>query len=202
MNHLFRIVLVLGLAALGVTILIMANNHANPRPAYELAVEQYVFYRRAMTRRALTIEQYVEARMPQNFRPELSLRSFGDAVYYMTDQVYGASSTNGNVWGMMESATPTPTVTSTPTVAPTAAPGITLTLVPTVPIERWRGSGRPLPYPPNDVWCAKLGSPDPDAPTVVLAVLHQDMYNAEWVVHEVTDPAAALRAVGCQFSNQ
>ena len=50
----------------------------------------------------------------------------------------------------------------------------------------------PMPYPPNDLWCAQLSSPDPAAPKVVLAGLHQDMYNAEWIVHEVTDPAAVL----------
>ena len=61
---------------------------------------------------------------------------------------------------------------------------------------------KPLPYPPNELWCVKLSSLDPAAPQVVVVALHQDMYNADWVVHEVTDPKAVLAAVGCQFSVQ
>jgi hypothetical protein len=60
----------------------------------------------------------------------------------------------------------------------------------------------PLPYPPNDVWCVKLSSADPAAPTAILVALHQDIYNADWVVHEMTDPATVLSAVGCKFSVQ
>ena len=60
----------------------------------------------------------------------------------------------------------------------------------------------PLPYPPNEVWCVKLSSADPAAPTAILVALHQDIYNADWVVHEMTDPATVLPAVGCKFSVQ
>ena len=61
---------------------------------------------------------------------------------------------------------------------------------------------KPLPYPPTDLWCVKLSSADPSAPTAIVVALHQDMYNADWVVHEVIDPAAVLPAVGCKFSVQ
>jgi hypothetical protein len=64
------------------------------------------------------------------------------------------------------------------------------------------GGVMPMPYPPNDLWCAQLSSPDPAAPKVVVAGLHQDIYNAEWIVHEVADPATVLPAIGCQFSAQ
>ncbi len=57
----------------------------------------------------------------------------------------------------------------------------------------------PLPYPPNDLWCVQLRSPDPAAPQVVVIALHQDIYNADWVMHEVTDPKTVLAAVGCKF---
>ncbi len=60
----------------------------------------------------------------------------------------------------------------------------------------------PLPYPPNDLWCVQLKSADPAAPQVVVIALHQDIYNADWVMHEVTDPEAVLAAVGCKFSVQ
>ena len=195
MNHLFRIILVLCLAAVAVAALIFFNNRANPRLAHELAVEQYVAKRRSLGGPVMTVTQYVEARMPQNFQPEMSKRSFGYSIYYMTDQSYGVYPTVS--WNISGTATPTPTV------APAATPDITATLIPTMPgaVNMWYGS-RPMPYPPNDLWCAQLSSPDPTAPTVVLAGLHQDMYNAEWVVHEVTDPATVLPAIGCQFSTQ
>jgi hypothetical protein len=61
---------------------------------------------------------------------------------------------------------------------------------------------KPLPYPPNDLWCVKVISADPQAPQAVVVALHQDIYNADWVVHEVTDPEAVLSAVGCQFTSQ
>ena len=61
---------------------------------------------------------------------------------------------------------------------------------------------KPLPYPPNDLWCIKLSSAAPAAPAVIVVALHQDMYNADWVVHEVTEPATVLPAVGCEFSTQ
>jgi hypothetical protein len=181
MNHLIRVILVLCLATAAVAALIISNNHANPRPAHELAVEEYVAYRRSTTIPTLTIKQVVEARMPQNFRPDMSKISFGYSIYYETGQRYNERP-NVNVWPITVSAQP---------VTMTATTVLTLTR-----------SGKPMPYPPNDLWCAQLSSPDPAAPKVVLAGLHQDMYNAEWIVHEVTDPDTVLPAIGCQFSTQ
>jgi hypothetical protein len=76
---------------------------------------------------------------------------------------------------------------------------MTATTVPTLTRTDYRPA-RPMPYPPNDLWCVPLTNPDPAAPKVILVALHQDMFNAEWIVHEVTDPEAVLAAVGCQFS--
>jgi len=50
----------------------------------------------------------------------------------------------------------------------------------------WQASGsRPLPFPPEEVWCALLerntGEPQYG---VAFVSLHQDIYNADWVVHE------------------
>ena len=55
MNHLFRVILVLSLAAVAVAVLIVSNNRANPRPSYQVAVEEYVAYRRSTTIPTLTI---------------------------------------------------------------------------------------------------------------------------------------------------
>jgi hypothetical protein len=61
------------------------------------------------------------------------------------------------------------------------------------------GGYKPMPYPPNDLWCVKLISADPKAPKAIVVAQHQDIYNADWVVHEVTDPKTVLPAVGCPF---
>jgi len=158
---------------------LISTNQANPRPSYLMAVEQYVTYRRSTTIPTLTIQQVVQARLPQNFRAEMSKLSFGNAAYYATDRRYDQSDdhlTDVGVWP----AAITATIVSTQTTG--------------------YGGGMPMPYPPNDLWCAELSSADPGAPKVVLAALHQDIYNAEWVVHEITDPATVLPAVGCQFA--
>ena len=178
MNHLFRVVLVLCLAAVAVAILIIANNRANLRPAHEQAVEEYVAYRRATTNQALTITQYVQARLPQNFRPDMSRASFGNATYYQTGQRYDQQS-DASIWPFTVTATTVPTLT-----------------------RMGYGGGKPMPYPPNDLWCAQLKSTDPAAPQVVVIALHQDIYNADWVMHEVSDPETVLAAVGCKFSVQ
>ena len=192
MNHLFRVILVLCLATIAVTFLIISNNRANPRPAHQLAVEQYAAYRRSTTIPTLTITQYAQARMPQNFRPDMSRLSFGYSIYYVTDRHYGPYPSISSAWPLTITTTPVPTITTTP------VPTITATLVPTM-TGIWYGGGKPMPYPPNDLWCAQLSSPDPAAPKVVVAGLHQDIYNAEWIVHEVTDPETVLSSVGCEF---
>ena len=45
---------------------------------------------------------------------------------------------------------------------------------------------RPLPYPPEEVWCVLLER-NAESPQngVVFVSLHQDIHNADWVVHEV-----------------
>jgi hypothetical protein len=62
------------------------------------------------------------------------------------------------------------------------------------------GSGRrPLHFPPEEVWCVLLEqaperSAGEAAHSVVFVALHQDLYTADWVLHEVVDdlPAAGL----------
>ena len=63
------------------------------------------------------------------------------------------------------------------------------------------GSGmRAMPYPPVEAWCVELRSSDNSTFTVVLAE-HQDLYNAEWAVHELPADSqqmqAILKQIGC-----
>ncbi|HZY45026.1 MAG TPA: hypothetical protein VFF70_09785 [Anaerolineae bacterium] len=73
----------------------------------------------------------------------------------------------------------------------------------------WLGQ-KPLPYPPTDVWCARLlpsGNSYNSYPDIVFIAQHEDDYHAEWIVH---DPAtetrqqltADLAALGCSEVEQ
>jgi hypothetical protein len=63
----------------------------------------------------------------------------------------------------------------------------------------------PLPFPPEDLWCALLQSTasDHEARWVVYIARHEDLYNAGWIVHEssrsLSDPLLAddLASIGC-----
>ncbi|MBN1135030.1 MAG: hypothetical protein JXM73_00495 [Anaerolineae bacterium] len=66
---------------------------------------------------------------------------------------------------------------------------------------------RPLPYPPEEVWCVLLErSAQTPAYGVAFVSLHQDIHNADWVVHEAgPDPFASVSIqvasdLGCDLS--
>lgn len=64
---------------------------------------------------------------------------------------------------------------------------------------------RALPYPPLELSCVLLGSEKGNS--VIYVALHQDMHNAQWLVHESRDlwPSDALLSqfeqVGCAFKS-
>jgi hypothetical protein len=67
------------------------------------------------------------------------------------------------------------------------------------------GSGKaPLPYPPVDLWCVVLAQ-NGNGQKLVFVALHQDLYNAEIVVHEpsgkIESPTlqASLIEIGCEL---
>lgn len=176
MSRLLKVLLALSLPIVAVVVLLLNVRSGEP-DLRQQAVRTYVFFKRTTMTQSLTIGQYVWASMPQNFNAKMSGDSYGNATYYQTAHRFGQ----------------------------TAQPHLTFPLSATLPSTATQSGydgGMPIPYPPTELWCVQLSSPDPAAPKVVLAALHQDIYNAEWIVHEVTDPATVLPAVGCQFSNQ
>ena len=54
---------------------------------------------------------------------------------------------------------------------------------------------RPLPFPPNTIWCVTATAPGKELRMFVAE--HQDLYNAEWLVHEPVADAAWVK-VGCR----
>jgi len=75
------------------------------------------------------------------------------------------------------------------------------------PSDSTPASTMPLPYPPKEVWCILLKEEDKPigAPSyaIVLAALHMDMYNADWMIHEgprdLSTPGlvGSLKEIGC-----
>ena len=64
----------------------------------------------------------------------------------------------------------------------------------------------PLTFPPEDIWCAllKTTATGEESDWVVFIAKHQDLYNADWIVHEssksIADPQLKddLTNIGCE----
>jgi len=71
--------------------------------------------------------------------------------------------------------------------------------------EQARLGGRPLPYPPVELWCVQLQHAD-GKQAVVFVAQHEDMFIAEWVMHVgETAPFSPefvdfVKQVGCALS--
>lgn len=66
------------------------------------------------------------------------------------------------------------------------------------PTQTVRANLSTLPYPPQQVWCARLN----DSPDVVYVGLHLDLYNADLVIHTAAGDSRAellkqLQAIDC-----
>lgn len=60
------------------------------------------------------------------------------------------------------------------------------------------GGPRPLPYPPDEVWCVTLAATRGGTTTVFVA-RHVDLYNADWIIHEPAgNPAQVMAQIGCR----
>ncbi len=121
----------------------------------------------------VAIEEYVEASLPRNYQREMNKVPFDGFRSYSTTQ-RPIQQQYTTAWGEVMTYT----------------------------ASSFAWNTRPLPYPPEDVWCVRLKSADPTMPKVLLIAFHKDIYTASWVVHEPNDVAAVLAAIGCRFSNQ
>ena len=121
--------------------------------------------------REAAIEQYVEASLPRNYQREMNKVPF-DALRPYPATPWPIQKQYTTTWGEVMTYT----------------------------ASQYAWDARPLPYPPEDVWCVRLKSADPTVPKVLLIAFHKDIYTASWVVHEPNDVAAVLAAVGCKFT--
>jgi hypothetical protein len=137
-------------------------------------LDQYLAYRYPLSP-APAIGSAVQAIRPWFFKADDSGASYGDTVYYG------------------------PTVHIGRQAAPIRFPSTT-----PADLATYYGGQRPLPYPPQDVWCVRLDVAEPGSAIIVVA-LHQDLYGADWIVHELpgtwsdADRTAALSEWGCGF---
>ena len=136
-------------------------------------LDRYVTYRQGLTGIAPAVRQIVPASLPSRFTAELSAASYGDSPYYRTTSDYRKP------------------VDTTETDAGAGR------------MHFFSESGRPLPFPPERLWCVILDPGDLEARRLVYVALHQDLYNADWIVHEgaagVSDAhlKATLSRLGC-----
>ncbi len=145
----------------------------------QAALDQYLAYKHTQGYPAATAQQVQRAPHPRNFTAAMSRASFGAGVYYQVSYAYQPAAT---AYPYFYNAS----------ISITTSVGLT-------PMADTRRDLRPLPYPPEDIWCIWLRPAEAGAPPVVLVALHQDWANAAWQVHELSGETQAevLAAVGC-----
>jgi hypothetical protein len=126
------------------------------------------------------VREVAHAARPGRFDAAFSAASIGASFYFRTTRGYRSA------------VTPNPLI-------------LTTSPLPAVPSESAAG-GRALPFPPKDLWCVLLNEEGGNGRVVYLA-LHEDMYNADWIVHESAGTpldvvlTARLAAVGCDLGH-
>lgn len=144
--------------------------------AAQARLSQYLQYPATVPQPPYGVQRIAQASQPWNFSADMSGASFGDSVIFRTTHNQLAP----------EPAWPLETMTSGS------------------PHTGMQGE-QPLPFPPRELWCVRLGRVASGDTRVVFVALHENLYNADWIVHEarpdVTMPAllADLSAVGCDL---
>ncbi len=166
---------ILVLATAIVVAVLIAREQMLPSEA-QTALNEYVFYRQSLPSESAIVERVVRAALPSHFTADMSSASYGSSNFYHTTHDYREPI----AVDLSNSAIITPSV-------------------------QYVGASRPIPFPPVDVWCVLLKPANSSLPQVVFISLHQDLYNADWLVHEPPadlGPRALndkLAAVGCNL---
>jgi hypothetical protein len=135
----------------------------------DLALERYLALQNRKTGAGLAFLAAGRASRPQTLRSWWSARVVGDSARYRIDQNFAG----------------------TPLMPPLPARPGEITSAP---------GGIPLPYPPVEVWCVtfQANAYPADPPQPVLLVLHEDLYNGAWLVHELAERGLdRLDRLGC-----
>jgi hypothetical protein len=142
----------------------------------QTALDKYLSYQ-SSAGHAAVVEQASLAARPQSFTALMSAASFGDGLSYQVSHPYLPPAT---AYGPYFTG---PVTTSLP-VTPANTSGM-----------------RPLPFPPEELWCVRLRPAAPAGPQVVGVARHQDLFNAAWTVHELPAETQAeiLAQVECRL---
>lgn len=136
-------------------------------------LDRYLLYQQGKSGVRPAVRRIVPAIWPGRFTAALSGASYGDSAYYQTTNRY-----------------PEPIKPLRDTRGATS-------------IHFFSESGRPLPFPPERLWCVIADPGSLQARRLLFVALHQDLYNADWLVHEPPPSAsdaelsAAIDALGC-----
>ncbi len=177
MSRLLRIALVTLVPSALVLVVALSAYKPGPPDKVVTAVYNYLRYQDSYSHRAGAVQQIVHAARPWNLTPQMSKATFGNSVVYQTATNYDVPGS----FGLRATATLWPREFSSQ-----------------------RNALRPLPFPPVDVWCVLLRQTD-KAQRVVFVAEHQDIYNADWILHEPNAESwpelnAILSSVGCDLA--
>ena len=180
MRRLFGIVIALGIPMAVIAALAIATYRPGPPDAAGEMLSRYLNYL-GQTGRPAELADARPASYPRRFTANLSGPTFGNGYYFAVSYTDALQVTLSSAYWANASA-----ITHS---------------VEMTPMEVGGGSGgKPLPYPPDEVWCVRLKADAPSAPAAVLLALHDDLYVAYWVVHELPagTQAATLQEIGCE----
>jgi len=184
MKLVIRLGLAIGLPLIIVASYALATNRGEAPPDRAQTLLNEYLARSAVGAQPARVVQIAPAHYPAGLRRELSAYSLGHGTYYHT------------LDGMAR-----PVIVSTPTPLPLvdATPAPTPDLSGLMGFPGGSMYGKPLPYPPTYAACVLIERGDQYE--VVILAQHQDMYNADWVLHATRlAPRAVAEALACDLN--
>jgi hypothetical protein len=136
-------------------------------PPWQSELNQYIAFQASSSDPPITIQRTIQAGLPWQFRPIMSAGTFSDCVNFQTTYCYNRDEY----------------IPSPPLLFP---PGEDKDHTDIFSTRDEIFSSGPLNFPPEEVRCALLTKISNGEQTdwVVYIAKHQDLYNADWIVHE------------------
>ena len=156
-------------------------------PPWQSDLNQYIAYQASSSDSPITTQQTIQARRPWKFSANMSAGTFGDCINYQTNLCYS-----------QDKYSPSPLLLFTPEGV------MDQTDISNNQNERFTSA--PLIFPPEEVRCVLVTQTSSGEKTdwVIYIAKHQDLYNADWIVHEssksIADPQLKndLASIGCE----
>ncbi len=184
-----EIVLALFLLALGTALVFLLGHLQNLPAGAEAALNGYMWYRQSpQSSHTLSIAQIAFGSNPSRFDAEMSGASFGGRLIYRTTYNYRVDQVTSSSY------------------APTTPSQLNTSLLSdSLKFNNFPSIGsHPIPFPPAEVWCVALNE-EGQTTRIVFVASHEDLYYADWLVHEPPAHANAgelkrwLGDIGCNL---